>query len=153
MAQSTRSLPKELNLPTNLAGRLRQIREFRNMTVLDLARATRLSKERIEDLEAGLETWLSAASRQVISKALNVEPSVLLEAEQRPEQSSHPEYTAQQERILKEISAAILSGQRNLTCPQCGSSLRCSVQKGFDIKGRPDHLPRAFCQKCPFLLK
>ncbi|MGD9684484.1 MAG: helix-turn-helix domain-containing protein [Candidatus Obscuribacterales bacterium] len=153
MSRTKRQIPSEINLARNLAGRLKQLREYRNMTELDLSRATRLSRQRIEDLEAGVETWLSASDRQVLSRALNIEPAVLLESELRPASGAHPVYAEQERFVLSELGESILAGSRDLVCPACGSALRCSVQKGFDIQGRPSCLPKAFCQKCPFILK
>jgi hypothetical protein len=42
---------------------------------------------------------------------------------------------------------------RELECPQCGNTLRCRVQEGLDMEGHPVYLAKAFCQKCPFVLK
>lgn len=53
----------------------------------------------------------------------------------------------------EQISNAIIHGARELECPDCGSTLRCSVQEGTDIEGRPIRLAKAFCMKCPFILR
>ncbi len=76
-------IPPNLELAPTLARRIVQVREVRNMTVLDLATKANFSIKRVEDLESGLETWLSSTDRQRLAKALNVEPGVLKEVEQR----------------------------------------------------------------------
>lgn len=153
MARTRRPIPKELALADTLASRLNQIREFRNMTKADLAKASRIPDQRIEDLEAGLETWLSSSDRQIIAKALFIDPRILKEAEHRPDNNSHPSYASMSETINKEIEDKILTGSRDLICPQCGSVLRCSVQERRDIYNQKIYFAKAFCTKCPFTLK
>lgn len=153
MARTRRPIPKNLTLAKTLASRLNQLREFRNMTKKDLANASRISDKRIDDLEAGLETWLSASDRQIIAKALFIDPRILKEAEYRPNDSSHPSYAAMSSKINKEIEDSILQGARDLSCPQCGCHLRCSVQERRDIHNQKIFFAKAFCAKCPFTLK
>jgi hypothetical protein len=118
------------------------------MTVRDLAKSARFSARRVEEIEAGLETWFSSTDRQLLAKALSVEPEILQEVESR----RHGDENIPQ-MVMDELADLILHGQRDLQCPRCGGNLRCSVQQGFDIEGKPMHLPKAFCQKCPFVLK
>lgn len=141
-------LPSHLTLAPTLAQRVQQLREYRNLTVKDLAKASRLGLRRIEDIEGGLETWLSSTNRQMLAKALAVEPYVIQEAESRP--------PAEEGVLMDEqnrIAAAILRGSRDLECPNCGTSLHCSVQDAFDIEGKPIRFAKAFCPKCTFVLK
>jgi transcriptional regulator with XRE-family HTH domain len=144
-----RALPSTAALPETLAERVRYIREYRNLTVKDLSRASRFPLKRIEDIESGLETWFSATDRQLLCRALAVDPSVLQEVERR---SSHDVNQIPQETI-NELGDDILHGARGLLCPSCGSNLRCSVQEAFDMDGHPMQLPKAYCVKCPFVLR
>ena len=153
MGRTRRPLPKELNLAATLASRLNQIREFRNMSKQDLAQASRISDKRIDDIEAGLETWLSSSDRQIIAKALFIDPRILKEAEYRPDERSHPSYAAMSQSINKELEDSILNGSRDLACPQCGENLRCSVQERRDIYNQKIYFAKAFCTKCPFTLQ
>lgn len=148
--ERTKPIIQELEAP--LSRRLVQLREMRNLTLKDLAKRTNFSTERLIDLETGLETWLSAADRQMLARALSVDPPVLQEVEARPrlEPSADPKrYQA----ILDDLTTSILSGARELSCPQCGHTLRCRVQEGMDINEEPIFFAKAFCQKCPFTLK
>jgi transcriptional regulator with XRE-family HTH domain len=147
--KNNRALPEHLE-PT-LARRVAQLRDRKNLTVLDLARATRFSKERIEEIECGLETWLSATDRQLLARALAVDPIVIEEVETRPrlEPDRDPERFA---KIMEEIVDSILTGVREMECPQCGAIMRCRVQEGLDIDENPVYIAKAFCQKCPFVL-
>lgn len=153
MARTRSPLPTDLPLEANLAARLHQLREFRNLSRAELAKAARMPLKRIEDLESGLETWLSSAERQIIAKALYIDPNVIKEAEYRPPEAAHPIYAGLSEEISNDLTESILRGSRDLACPQCGSTLRCSVQKRVDINGEVIDFAKAFCQICPFTLK
>jgi transcriptional regulator with XRE-family HTH domain len=125
------------------------LREYRNMTVLDVSRLSRFSLQRIEDIESGIETWLSATDRQILAKALSVEPSVLKEVESRPVDPEAPDVN----RTHRELETAIIQGARDLPCPQCGQPLRCSVQDGYDFDGLPIRFAKAFCSRCPYVFR
>ncbi len=144
-----RSIPSALSLAPTLARRLFQLREYRNLTVKDLARATRFSEQRIEDLESGLESWLSATDRQVLAKALSVEPRIIEDVERRPVDTTAAEFSRQ----MEDLNRAILTGSRDLLCPSCQRPLVCRVQQGFDLEGLPIQFAKAFCTQCPFVLK
>lgn len=149
MTKQIRPFPSTTPLAPTLAQRVQQLRDFRNLTVKDLAKLSRFAIARIEDIEAGLESWLSASDRQLLAKALSVEPAILLEVEARPGLGDSLEKQA----LAQYLSRAILEGARDLQCPNCGHTLRCSIQEGFDIEGRPIRFPKAFCTKCPFVLR
>lgn len=143
-------LPPSIQLAPTLARRVLQLREFRNLTVVDLARLCRFTPERIEDIESGLETWFSATDRQILAKALSVEPAMLQEVEQRAVKKEDADNL---ESLMRELEAAILGGARDLACPRCSYTLKCSVQDGYDLEGMPMQLAKAFCTRCPFVLR
>lgn len=143
-----RPLPNNFEFAPTLAQRVLQLRDYRNMTVKDLAKLSRFPVKRIEEIEAGMETWLSASDRQLLAKALSVEPSLLQEVERRYTQLSEVPRS-----VMADLADDILHGARDLQCPVCGRNLRCSVQEGLDLEGRPIVLPKAFCTKCPFILQ
>ena len=147
--KQSRPLPKDLELAPTLARRVLQLREFRNLTVRDLAKLSRFPEVRIEDIESGLEIWLSSTDRQLLAKALSIEPSLLQEVETRPPLSD----STQQKAAAAYLGRAILEGVRELECPDCGQTLRCSVQEGFDLDGLPVRFPKAFCSRCPYVLR
>lgn len=96
-----------------------------------------------------MESWLSSTDRQLLAKALAVEPYVLQDVETRPALGSTQEQLAQAQYLAR----AILEGARNLLCPDCGNTLRCSVQEGFDLEGLPVRFAKAFCSRCPYVLR
>ncbi len=138
------------DLAPTLAQRVFQIRQMRNLTVLDLAKISRFGVTRIEDIESGVETWLSASDRQLLARALNVEPLILQEVEaKRLENASEEEKLKTQE----DLAEKILKGMKEQTCPNCGGSLKCSIEHGLDLDGRVQEFAKAFCLKCPFVLR
>lgn len=147
-----KALPTQLQLAPTLAQRIFQLRELRNMTVRDLAEASRFSINRIEDLESGLETWLSSADRQLLARALVIEPNLLKEVEYRLPASGADSAMFDRERC-QNLGEAILAGGRDLQCPDCGSNLSCDVQEGMDMDERPFVFAKASCRKCPFVLR
>ena len=141
-----------MKLADTLAQRVAQLREFRNMTVRDLAKASRFDVRRLEEIESGMETWFSPTERQLLAKALAVEPAVLQEVERRSKPGSDQQIELGDEDMIR-INKAILSGARDLECPNCGGNLKCSVQEGLDINEQPIEFAKAFCLKCPFVLR
>lgn len=146
--------PKPLHLVADLAPtlaqRVFQVREMRNLTVRDLAEMSRFSIQRIEDIESGIETWLSATDRQLLARALSIQPVLLQEVEtKRLETASDDEKI----KVQVELAEKILKGQKEQTCPNCGSSLKCSIEHGLDLDGKLQEFAKAFCLKCPFVLR
>ena len=146
--KQVKPLLPNIGLGHTLAQRVKQLREYRNMTVKDLARWSRFSINRIDDIESGIETWLSASDRQLLCKALVVEPSLLEEVEVR---SSSTDLKAL-EIARYDLAQFVLRGDRDLKCPLCYGSLKCSIQDALDLDGNPVRLPKAFCFNCPFVL-
>lgn len=141
-------LPADLELGDTLARRVFTLREFRNLTRRDLSKYSRLKEDRIEDIETGIETWLSVADRQMLAKALAVEPILLQEVESRPDLGANRMYQAD-----IEIGKRILDGARNLECPSCGDNLQCRVEQGYDMQGNVIKMAKAFCAKCHFVIR
>ncbi len=145
-------LPKTITLANSLAQRVHQLREIRNMTIRDLAKTTKFGIKRIEEIEAGLETWFSSTDRQLLAKALSVEPSLIEEVENRYNKELDINYRPIPENVRTDLAEAILAGSERLRCPVCGENLRCNIQSGLDINERPIQLARANCIRCPFVL-
>ena len=145
-------LPKNIVLAGSLAQRVHQLREIRNMTLRDLAKSTKFGIKRLEEIEAGFETWFSSTDRQLLAKALSVEPSLIEEVENRYKTDIDVKFNTIPEQIKADLERAILAGVKNLNCPVCGENLKCVIQYAFDINGEPIELARANCHRCPFIL-
>jgi transcriptional regulator with XRE-family HTH domain len=153
LARNFRPIPSTLDIGQSLAQRVRALREFRNMTVRDLATSTRFPIARIEDIEAGIETWLSTTERQILARALGVDAIVIAEVEKRVLDSPDVFKENADEESYARLVSKILAGARTLDCPNCGDKLKCSVQDGLDMEGYPIQFAKASCQKCPYFLK
>ena len=90
----------------------------------------------------------------MLAKALNIEPALLQEVENRIN-AGHKIMDSKMLDLANNasLSRAILAGGRALQCPDCGFSLHCSIQHGFDIDGLPIQFAKAYCLKCPFVLR
>ena len=149
-----RPIPSQMTLAPTLAQRVNQLRDFRNMTVKDVARAARFTVKRVEDIESGIETWLSSSDRQLLARALSVDPALLHDVEERMIAGHQVRESHMLNRATnRQLSESILDGYKELECPDCGGILKCSIQEGIDIEGRPIFFPKAFCLKCPFTLR
>lgn len=146
---------QKLDATYSLSSRVALLREFRNLTVLDLAKRSRFSIKRIEQIESGEETWLSVTDRQVLARALGVEPGVLKEVEFSPQDfpgvfdkkdSAGPVDT-------DSMAQEILKGYTDIKCPRCKTQLKTSIELAYDIEGAPTRFARAYCPQCPFLLR
>lgn len=141
-------IPEGYEFGSNLAQRVRQLRELRNLTAADVCKECRFSKERFDDIESGIETWLSTSDRQRLAKALAIDPIVLQEVEVRT-----PDPAVDQESAIdvEGLKNTILGGAKELPCPSCGATLRCGIQDALDIEGNPVRLAKAACIKCLFI--
>lgn len=147
-------IPSTFALAPTLARRIAQVREFRNMTVLDLANQSNFGVKRVEELESGLETWLSDTDRQRLAKALSIEPQLLKDVEVRAVETSLVPQTHMLNAVTAQrLAQDILDGVEDLKCPDCGSPLKTNVIDGFDIEGHPQQFAKAFCIKCPYVLR
>ncbi|MBX9568437.1 MAG: helix-turn-helix domain-containing protein [Candidatus Obscuribacterales bacterium] len=146
---------RRLDSTYSLSSRVALLRELRNLTVLDLAKRSRFPIKRIESIESGEETWLSVTDRQVLARALGVEPAVLKEVENSP--ADYPGVFEKQEGPQKvdtdSMAEEILNGYTNIACPRCSTTLKTSVEFAYDIEGNPTKFARAYCPQCPFALR
>ncbi len=137
------------DLGDTLARRIQALRCLRHLSIGQLAALSRFSPRRLEEIEAGFETWLSYVDRQVLAKSLGIEPGLIEEVEKRSD-----DYDEQESRLReKTLVDAILAGARELDCPRCQRPLRASVQEGFDLDGNRIIFAKAFCSVCPFVLR
>ena len=141
----------EPELAGTLSRRVSQLRESRNLTIIDLARSCRFPVKRIEEIESGIEVWLSVTDRSILSRALGVQPAVLKEVEAGPEDIQISSY-GQPENDTDFLAKEVLARLPNLACPRCGAILITSIESALDFEGLPTHFARAYCPVCPFAL-
>jgi transcriptional regulator with XRE-family HTH domain len=143
--------PQE-NLPNTLASRISLIRNARGLHIFELSKLARVSIKLLEDIEAGIETWLPVAVRQRIARVLNIDPCILEEVEVKNKSSIDINKEPPLE-LLERIEEEVLSGAKEINCPVCGNKLRIWIQEGFDLNDEPVKSAKGHCTVCVFQLK
>ena len=150
-------LPKYIHqsyedLPKTLASRISYIRNGRRIHLAELSLQAKVPIKLLEDIEAGIETWLPTAMRQRIARVLKVDPIILEEVEVKNELYEDLPKDPPLE-LIERIEEDILSDKKDLNCPVCGSPLRAWIQKGLDLNEEPTRSAKAHCTKCVFQLR
>lgn len=150
-------LPKYIHghikgLPKTLARRVSFLRNARRIHIAELSLKARVPVKLLEDIEAGIETWLPVTIRQRIANILRVDPNILEEVEVKNITGQDLPKEPPLE-LLERISEDILSGVKNINCPLCNNPLRVWVQEGFDLNESPIKTSKAHCTVCVFQLK
>lgn len=149
-------LPKYIHgtqegLPKTLAARISYIRNARGIHIYELSQEARVDIKLLEEIEAGIETWLPVSVRQRIARVLKVDPKILEEVEVKKESKDLPKGPPL--KIMERIHEEIISGKNKINCPTCGSLLKVWIQEGFDLNDNPIKTPKAHCTVCVFQLK
>ncbi len=139
-------------LPKTLASRVSFIRNTRRIHIADLSLRAKVSIELLEDIEAGIETWLSTSVRQRIARVLKVDPIILEEVELKNTNVENFPKDPPLE-LTERIQEEILSGVKDIKCPVCGKPLRVWIQEGLDLNGNQAKSAKAHCTECVYQLK
>lgn len=143
---------QQSNLPKTLASRVSFLRNSRRIHLEELSVHARVSLKLIEDIEAGIETWLPTAIRQRIARVLKVDPKILEEVEVKNHYGENLPKEPPLE-LAERIQEDILSGVKNIKCPLCENTLKIWIQEGFDLNDRPVKIAKAHCTVCIFQLR
>jgi hypothetical protein len=143
--------PKPGDLPPTLAGRVRFWREQRMFSPELLALKGRLPLRLVEDIESGLETFLSPAIRQRLARALHVRAEQIREVEKPPKAPSAGSVALQRAGVT--LHEAILRApDASHPCPACGAPLSVRLFDRQDLHGNPLKVLKAACTTCLFRL-
>lgn len=150
-------LPKYIHgpqdtLPKTLASRVSFLRNGRRIHIAELSLQARVPIQLLEDIEAGIETWLPTSIRQRIARVLKVDPNILEEVEVKHFNIEQLEKEPPAE-LIERICQEILEGSNNLQCPKCNSKMKAWIQEGFDLNGESIKTPKGYCTSCIFQLK
>lgn len=150
-------LPKYIHshlteLPNTLASRVSFLRNGRRLHIAELAYQAKVSLELIEDIEAGIETWLATTVRQRIARVLKVDPFILEEVEVKNKLTEEFPKAPPIE-LIERMQEEILSGVKDIKCPLCGNKLKSWIQDGLDLNGLPIKSAKGHCTVCVFQLK
>ena len=143
--------PQE-SLPKTLASRVSFLRNERRIHIADLSHQARVSIKLLEDIEAGIETWLPTSVRQRIARVLKVDPKILEEVEIKNKKIEML-YKDPPGELIERICEEILEGVADIKCPACGSEMKVWIQDGFDLNENPIKTPKGYCKSCVFQVR
>ena len=139
-------------LPKTLASRVSFLRNERRIHIADLSYQARVSIKLLEDIEAGIETWLPTAIRQRIARILKVDPNILEEVEIK-NLNIDEVYRNPPGELIERICEEILEGVSDIKCPICESKMKTWIQEGFDLNGFQIKTPKGYCKNCVFQVR
>jgi transcriptional regulator with XRE-family HTH domain len=144
-------MPDTTNLQTTLtlAQRMQIAREKLGITPGKLAELTRLDTEYIIDLEAGIEVFLSPATRQKLARVLKVEPKWIQAGEKPPQDKPDALNDAEKKQLLRELRE---HPHQTHYCPQCGAHLFVRIFERRDIEDNLLLEVKTHCTQCLFRL-
>lgn len=131
----------------SLAQFVQQKRELLGLSPSGLAKKCHLDLAFIEQIEAGQELFLPVTLRQSLAKGLRCSNSEI----KALEKNFDTEFIS--ESVIEELREKILKGEKNLTCPKCGSLLITRIAKMYDLEDNLMLHPKARCSKCVFQIK
>ena len=150
-------LPKYIHgpqdsLPKTLASRVSFLRNERRIYIADLSLQAKVPIKLLEDIEAGIETWLPTSVRQRISIVLKVDPKILEEVEVKNLKTEEL-YRNPPGELIERICEKISKGINDIKCPLCSSEMKVWIQDGFDLNGEPIKTPKGYCKSCVFQIR
>lgn len=143
--------PEASGLPATLAGRVRFWRERRMLSPELLALKSHLPLRLIEDIESGLETFLSPATRQRLARALHIQADRIREVE-KPPQAPLCETASLRQAGFNLHEAILRDPSASHPCPACGAPLNIRLFERRDLHGSPLEVIKASCVACLFRL-
>lgn len=113
-----------------------------------LAKRCNLNVEDIQNIESGIDIFLSTTVRQKLAKGLKTTLTEIKQYEKTEDFSFAPDD------IIKTLKDEILDNEDNRgyapMCPVCGSKLNVRIAKMYDLEDNLMLHPKARCTKCPF---
>jgi transcriptional regulator with XRE-family HTH domain len=132
-----------------LAQWVQQLRDNRSLTQSRLAELTHLPLSQIQDIEAGIELFLSPAVRQKLARVLKTSPQGL-KALEKPLTPQQPILSLEgRNRLIEEM---LHFPHETYPCPQCQTPLMVRLFHRKDLEDNPLLEIKAHCEKCLFKL-
>ncbi len=142
-----RQVPSTVDLPTTLAQRVQHFRESLGITQSRLAELANLPIEQIQDIESGIELFLSPSVRQKLSRVLKIRAIVLKIVEKAPQL---PPSSLSQEGRDHYIEEMLHYPHETYPCPECGAPLVVRLFHRRDLEDNPLVEVKANCSQCLF---
>jgi len=131
----------------SLAQFVQEKSELLGLAPRGLAKKCHLELALIERIEAGEELFLPTTVRQNLAKGLRCSLDEIKNLEKDFENKFVDE------EIIETLKEKILNGEKDLTCPKCGSALITRIAKMYDLEDVLMLHPKARCSKCVFQVR
>jgi len=143
------------SLPNTLAQRVQWLRLQRQLTVSQLAQKALLTIHLLEEIEAGIQLFLSPVERQRLARVLKVPTQTLLDVEKPPEMVGHSAVV--EENISSDTQEVLLfrilqKPDASYDCPQCQQPLIVRQFQRLDVNDQPVTVLKIHCSQCLFRL-
>lgn len=144
-----KKVSSEIKVET-LAQLIQQLRELRGITRQRLADLAQIPVNQLEDIESGIELFLSPATRQKLARILKTAPATIQALEKQPVLSSVNNLSTEgRERYAEEI---LHFPDRPHACPVCGEVMTVRLFHRRDLEDNPILEVKAHCKNCLFIL-
>ncbi len=140
-----------MSQPT-LAQQVQTLRDRLNMTRRTLAERARVPEQSVEDIESGIETFLSPAIRSRLARALRVRPDVLAALEKPPPTPPASVLVQSESARISFLQHIIDHPQHPHSCPECQGPLDVRLFPRRDLRDQPITAIKVRCQRCLFQL-
>ena len=131
----------------SLAQFVQEKRERLGLSTGGLAKKCHLELDLLQKIESGEELFLPTTVRQNLAKGLKCSLDEIKELEKDFENKFTDDF------IIEDLKNKILSGEKGLKCPKCGSDLIVRIAKMYDLEDNLMLHPKARCSKCVFQIK
>jgi transcriptional regulator with XRE-family HTH domain len=135
-----------------LALRVQKLRESLYLTPRGLAQKALLSEDTVQDIESGLQLFLSPATRSRLARALRVRPEKLAEVERPFQPPQYPDWTTEQR--IDFLQRLLEHPTQSHACPSCGHGpLLVQTFERRDLNNQPITAVKVRCSRCFFKLE
>lgn len=128
-----------------LAQLIKTTRESLSLSTQDLCEKIQMPVETIEEIEAGIQLFLSPSQRQKLARGLKLLPQQIKNLEKE-----FPNLNDAQDKIFILEVQVKRNPHQNYQCPKCGSGLNLRQFDRKDIDDNDIVVYKLNCQKCPF---
>ena len=140
----------KLTSQTTLAQFVQEARNKQYKTLEEIAVESHLPVALIQDIEAGIETFLAPTARQKLARALKVLP---FQIKQLEKEIVSPEAEAAWARSINLRSKLLNQPEATHDCPECKASLIIRSYQREDLNGQIEKTLKVQCSQCLFSLQ
>ena len=154
MSESDLPAAESVALPMTLARRIQVLRENLDLTQRQLARKSQVGLVQIQDIESGVELFLSPSIRLKLARALRVKAAIIQDVEARnpmlDDDFGHLDAFGPEENDL--LRRMIRFPEAAYACPHCQAAMIVRMFERRDLEENPIRVIKAHCSQCLFRL-